>query len=147
MSYLIGVLLAIAIGAFATLTRLDRDRAFYPVVMIVIALLYALFAAMGNMHDPLPEIIGIVIFVALAMAGFRRSLWFVVVALAGHGVFDAFHARLMDNPGVPTWWPAFCLAYDVMAAGYLAWLLASGRLQSGLRSVAGEPQRQAVPRG
>jgi len=30
---------------------------------------------------------------------------------------------LLSNPGVPGWWPAFCLAYDVTAAAYLAWLL------------------------
>jgi hypothetical protein len=27
------------------------------------------------------------------------------------------------NPGVPLWWPSFCMAYDVTAAGILAWLL------------------------
>ena len=34
---------------------------------------------------------------------------------------------LVANPGVPDFWPAFCGAYDVTAAAYLAWLLASGR--------------------
>jgi hypothetical protein len=38
-------------------------------------------------------------------------------------VLDFFHARLVANPGVPVWWPAFCLTYDVAAAGYLAWRL------------------------
>ena len=56
------------------------------------------------------------------MAGFRGSLWLAVTALAGHGVFDAIHGRLI-NPGVPVWWPAFCGAYDVGAAAYLAFLL------------------------
>jgi len=32
---------------------------------------------------------------------------------------DAFHDRITTNPGVPAWWPAFCLAYDGVAAGYL----------------------------
>jgi hypothetical protein len=43
--------------------------------------------------------------------------------LAAHGVQDLFHARLVANPGVPAWWPAFCLTYDLAAAGYLAWCL------------------------
>jgi hypothetical protein len=30
---------------------------------------------------------------------------------------------LVANAGVPAWWPAWCLAYDVGAAGALAWLL------------------------
>jgi hypothetical protein len=35
----------------------------------------------------------------------------------------AFHGHLVNNPGVPTWWPAFCLTYDITAAAFLAWLL------------------------
>jgi hypothetical protein len=46
-----------------------------------------------------------------------------VAALAGHGVVDAVHGRLIANAGVPAWWPAWCLAYDVGAAAWLAWLL------------------------
>ena len=37
MALLVGVLLAVAVGLFATGLGLDRDRAFYPTVMIVIA--------------------------------------------------------------------------------------------------------------
>jgi hypothetical protein len=33
-----------------------------------------------------------------------------------------FHGQLIANPGVPAWWPAFCSAYDGVAAGYLAYL-------------------------
>jgi hypothetical protein len=32
---------------------------------------------------------------------------------------------LIQNPGVPAWWPGFCLTYDIAAAGYLAWILRS----------------------
>lgn len=40
MALLMGVLLALAVGLFATAVGLDRDRAFYPTVTIVIASLY-----------------------------------------------------------------------------------------------------------
>jgi hypothetical protein len=121
---LIGVVLALAIGIWATWVGLDRDRAFYPTVTIVIASYYALFAIMGGSgYTLLVETVVIIAFVAAAVAGFRHSLWIVVAALAAHGVLDVFHARLIDNPGVPVWWPMWCLGYDVMAAGYLAWLL------------------------
>jgi hypothetical protein len=62
-------------------------------------------------------------FVVVAGIGFRSSLWVVVAGLAAHGVFDALHGQLITNPGVPEWWPPFCLTYDVVAAGYLAGLL------------------------
>ena len=128
MALLIGVLLAIAVGLFATATRMDRDRAFYPTVMIVIASYYALFAVMGaSTHTLLVEVVVGAVFLVVAVYGFKSSLWFVVVALAAHGIFDLVHSRFISNPGVPTWWPAFCLTYDVTAAAYLAWLIKSRR--------------------
>ena len=48
MALVIGALLAFAVGLFANGLGLDRDRAFYPVVTIVIASYYALFAVMGD---------------------------------------------------------------------------------------------------
>lgn len=131
MVFLIGAVLALAVGLSATFIGLDRDRAFYPSVMIVIASYYALFAVMGgSMHAVLIELIVIVAFLAASIAGFKRSLWLVVVALAAHGVFDLVHGNMIENPGVPTWWPHFCLAYDVVAAGYLAWLLWRSKLHA-----------------
>jgi hypothetical protein len=124
MTYLIGVALALAVALFARVVGLDRDRAFYPTVMLVIAGLYGLFAVMGGHPGELIlEWIMMVGFIVLATLGFRFSLWLVAAALFAHGVFDFFHARLIANPGVPAWWPAFCGAYDVTAAAVLAWLL------------------------
>lgn len=129
MPLLVGLVLALAVGAFGTVVGLDRDRAFYPTVTIVIAFLYALFAVMGASTDALflESLVGIA-FLAAAVAGFKGSLWIVVVALAAHGVFDLVHGAVIHNPGVPAWWPEFCLTYDVTASAYLAWLLKSGRL-------------------
>jgi hypothetical protein len=131
MPVLIGTLAALAVGMFATVSRLDRDRAFYPTVTIVIAAYYVLFAIMGGSTRALvlESLLGGV-FAAAATLGFRRSLWVVVVALAAHGVFDFVHGAIVANPGVPTWWPAWCLTYDVVAAAYLAWLLKSGRVRA-----------------
>ena len=47
MAYLVGALLALAVGGLGTVVGLDRDRAFYPTIMIVIAFYYILFAVMG----------------------------------------------------------------------------------------------------
>jgi hypothetical protein len=128
---IVGACLACAVGVFATVVRLDRDRAFYPTVAIVIASLYSLFAVMAGSTRALvfESIVGAG-FVALAVLGFRTSLWIVVVALGVHGVFDLVHGAVISNPGVPRWWPAFCLAYDVAAAAYLAWLIVSRRTKA-----------------
>jgi hypothetical protein len=124
MAYVIGIVLALAVSVYATLLRLDRDRAFYPTVLIVVGAYYVLFAAMGASGDVmLVELAIMAVFVVAASLGFRGSLWLVAAGLVGHGVMDLFHARLVANPGVPVWWPAFCAAYDIVAGGYLAWRL------------------------
>ena len=131
MALVIGALLALALGLFATGLGLDRDRAFYPVVTIVIASYYALFAVMGDStHALVLESLVGAVFLAVAVLGFRSSLWLVVVALAAHGMFDLSHGTLISNPGVPRWWPEFCLTYDVTAATYLAWLLKRRRIRA-----------------
>lgn len=129
MPWLIGAVLALAVGLFGTMTGLDRERGFYVTIMIVIAFLYSLFAVMGAPPVTLgAELLQGTLFVVMAVAGFRGSLWLVVAALAGHGIMDLFHGRVIANAGVPAFWPAFCSTYDVVAAGYLAWLIRSGRL-------------------
>lgn len=131
MALTIGVSLALAVGVFATVVRLDRDRAFYPTVMIVIAALYSLFAVMGaSTHTLVLESLAGAAFIVAAVYGFRSSLWVVAAALAAHGVFDFVHGSAIPNPGVPAWWPEFCSAYDVTAAAYLAWLIRSGRIRA-----------------
>ena len=98
MALLVGALLAFSVGLWASGVGLDRDRAFYPVVTIVIASYYALFAVMGASTHAL--------------------------------VLESLVCAVISNPGVPDWWPEFCLAYDVTAAVYLAWLITSGRVRA-----------------
>jgi hypothetical protein len=124
MEYLIGVGLALMVCGCAAVSGFDRDRVFYPTLVIVIATYYILFAVMGRSTPAL--ILESVIagaFLTLAVAGFRKNLWLIVAALAGHGVFDFFHHLFIRNPGVPGWWPGFCLSFDVLAGGFLAILL------------------------
>ena len=47
MEYLIGIGLAVVVCALAMLAGFDRDRVFYPTLVIVVATYYILFAAMG----------------------------------------------------------------------------------------------------
>jgi hypothetical protein len=124
MDYAIGIVLALVVSGSAALVGFDRDRVFYPTLLLVIASYYVLFAVMsGSVHAVLVESLVMTAFAALAVVGFRSRLWIVAAALAGHGVFDAVHGYLVTNPGVPVWWPAFCLAYDVTAASAMVWLL------------------------
>lgn len=131
MPFMIGVVLAVLVGVFARVVGFDRDRAFYPTAMVVIATYYILFACMGASSDVvLAECAAAVLFVVAAAWGFRSSLWIVAAALVGHGIFDFFHGALIANLGMPGWWPAFCGAYDIAAGAFLAILLHGGRIRA-----------------
>jgi hypothetical protein len=124
MEYIVGVLLGFAVPLFARAVGFDRDRSFYTVVLVVTASYYDLFAVLGgSTHALLSELVATALFIILSAVGFRRNLWLVVVGLLAHGVFDIVHGGLIEDPGVPRWWPMFCLMFDVAAAAYLAWRL------------------------
>jgi hypothetical protein len=121
MEYLIGVILALAVVGFAAATGLDRGRVFYPTVAMVNASYYVLFAVMGASSRTLGMEIAVASgFSFLAVLGFKRNFWLVAVAIAGHGVFDFVHHLLIENPGMPHWWPGFCLAFDGTMGAWLA---------------------------
>jgi hypothetical protein len=142
MEFLVGITLALVVSLSATMVGLDRDRGFYPVVLVVSASCYDLFAVMGGSTQVLSlETLAVVMFIAASLVGFKTSLWLVVTALVGHGVFDFVHSHLIVNPGVPIWWPKFCLGYDLMAASYLGWLLTRPHA---IRSVDGRTRDGAL---
>jgi hypothetical protein len=129
MEYLIGLLLSLAVAGLAMMTGLDRERGFYPPILIVIASFYVLFAVMAAPRRTL--IIEIAIasgFLLLAVIGYKTSLWLLAAGIVGHGIFDLVHHSLIDNPGVPGWWPGFCGAFDVIFGGLVAMLLLTRRV-------------------
>lgn len=124
MEYLIGTLVAVGVVVFARLSGFDRDRVFYPTVLIVTATYYILFAAIGNSEQALSiESLITGAFAAVAVLGFKKNLWFIPAGLLGHGAFDLVHASIVQNPGTPIWWPGFCMSFDVIAGILVAVLL------------------------
>jgi len=120
MEYLIGLLLAVVVVVFSAFVGFDRERSFYATVLIVNASYYALFAVMGgSRHTLIVEILAASVFCVFAVFGFKGNFWLVAVGLVGHGIFDFFRRGLIENPGVPHWWPGFCLAFDVVFGGWL----------------------------
>lgn len=124
MEYLIGVLLGLVVAGGAALIGFDRERVFYPAVLIVVASYYVLFAVMGASSGILiVEIVAASAFVLLAILGFKKSPWIVAAGLVGHGVFDFGRLGHIHNPGVPSFWPGFCMSIDVFLGAWLAVLL------------------------
>jgi len=120
----IGIALAPVVVALGRLSGMDRDRAMYPIALIVIAAYYVLFATMGGRQALPAELVAGSVFSAIAILGFRTSLWWVAAGIAGHGLFDFFvHPRLISNPGMPVFWPAFCGSIDLALGVLIAILL------------------------
>ena len=130
MEYLVGIILGIAVIVPTSLIGMDRDRALYPAILIVVASYYALFAVMGGSNDALViECAFGFIFVILAFAGFRWTLWLTAAGLIGHGIFDIVRVGFIHNPGVPAYWPGFCSSIDVVLGASLAWLIYRDRIR------------------
>lgn len=136
METIVGVALALFVCVAASLLGMDRDRVFYPTVLIVVASYYVLFAVIDGSHTVLLSEIAIAaVFAVIAVVGFKRNLWLVAGALAGHGVMDFFHHTLVQNGGVPRGWPGFCLAFDLTAALFVGGVLAFRANVNAQRSV------------
>ena len=129
MEYLIDLFVSLAVAGFAVVIGLDRERALYPFVLIMAASYYVLFAVIAaSARTIIIEIAVATGFLLLAAIGYKRSLWLVAIALVGHGVLDIVHRLLIENPGVPHWWPGFCSVIDVIFGALLGWNLWKRRL-------------------
>jgi hypothetical protein len=87
MAYAVGIALAFIVVYFGRATGCDRDRAFYPTLVIIVASYYVLFAVMaGSPQALVVESVVMSAFVVGAVIGFKRSPWLVIACLGGHGV-------------------------------------------------------------
>ena len=100
----------------------------YALGLAFIAAVYIGFAvADGRPHVLAAETAVAAVFVVVAAVAVTVSPWLIVAGLAGHGVKDAVQHRTGFVHGT-RWWPPFCAAVDVVAAGLLAVALAAGYL-------------------
>ena len=127
MVILAGLLFGLAIIGLGYLTRQGRAIPFYSTVLVVIALVYVLFAVMAGAREILLVESAIAAgFVTLAVAGARwpRRRWaggLIAAGLVLHGGFDLVHDALLHNPVVPSWWPVFCAVVDVVVGADFAY--------------------------
>jgi uncharacterized membrane protein HdeD (DUF308 family) len=115
MPLVVGVLLAVATAALAKFTRFEEERSFYSTVLVIIASYYVLFAVLGgSSHALVGELVVAIVFSIAAILGALFLPALVGIAIMGHGLFDLVHDLLIENSGVPPWWPAFCGIFDIV---------------------------------
>lgn len=108
-------------------TGMLAERSGLAVLLVAVAAFYPVFAAQsGNFAETPLHIAIFAAFTVLALAGFRRGAYVIAGGLIGHGIFDA-GLYFLGAPG-PTWWPAFCGAFDIVAGGVLIRLLQSRKI-------------------
>jgi hypothetical protein len=130
----VGLLLAAGIATLGKFTRFDEDRSFYSTVLIIIASYYVLFAVSdGSGHALIWELVVAVAFSTLAILGAFFSPMLVGTGIIAHGLFDVVHSVIIENSGVPTWWPSFCASIDVLL-GLWVIILTRSRLTCSMRS-------------
>ncbi|MFT3743619.1 MAG: hypothetical protein QM785_04915 [Pyrinomonadaceae bacterium] len=121
MEYLVGIVSAVVLAVFARFSGFEKDRSFYPTVLIVIGFLYVLFGSIdGRMSVVLTEIVFALVFSSIAVFGYSKSCRLVGIGIAAHGVFDFVHALFIEDAGVPIWWPGFCGSIDIVLGIYVA---------------------------
>ena len=128
-----GALLAVGIAALAKFTRFEEDRSFYSTVLIIIASYYVLFAVLsGSGHALVWELVIAAAFSTVAIVGALFLPALVGTGIVAHGLFDLVHDVLIENSGVPTWWPSFCGSIDVFL-GLWVILLTRSRVTCSIR--------------
>lgn len=110
---LAGIVVASAIIIAAKAFKFDRDRSFYPVILIVIASYYPLFALIAR-DAVLIELTIAGVFFLIAVSGTLRFKWLIGIGLMLHGGLDMVYYIHPLSTGVPHWWPVFCAVVDVI---------------------------------
>ncbi len=96
----------------------------WPVFLATLPVYYMLFGLLALDGAAITKefLFGLPYF-AIALVAWRfRFAWLrVVIAIAwlSHGFYDYYHDFLFVNPGVFSWYPAFCALVDIAVGGYL----------------------------
>ena len=107
------------------------DALAWPLFLITLPVYYMLFGVLAmDAKVVLQELLYGLPYILTGFAVWRiRSRWtLIAIALAwlSHGLYDFYHDLFFENPGVFSWYPAFCALVDIAVAGYL--LLSLNRL-------------------
>ena len=116
---LVGLVVGIGIIVLGKSCGFENDRGFYPILLIVIALYYVLFAFQRMVWVEIAtETLVAVLFSMLALGGHQRKFMLVGLGLILHGMYDIFHQHLPLTTEAPQWWPLFCFGVDVVLGGW-----------------------------
>jgi hypothetical protein len=97
--------------------------------LIVAALIYLGFAlrADASLNWYGIELLGVIVYGGLGLAGIRGSAWLLAVGWGLHSIWDAgVHYLGPGHALVPGWYAMACLSFDFTVAGYIAYAINTG---------------------
>lgn len=108
--------------------RAGVERQMYPGLLALLPCFYAAFAsASGHHHISRLELAFGAPWIAVGLTclvlELRRTAQILGVMWVLHAVFDLTHHLLVDNPGLPSWYPLWCAVVDVGVGACLLWFL------------------------
>ena len=100
------------------------DSIAWPMFLITLPVWYMLFGVLAlDAGVILKELLYGIPYFATGLLVWRMrtpaALLVVAVAWLSHGLYDFYHDVFFVNPGVFSWYPAFCALVDIAVAGYL----------------------------
>jgi hypothetical protein len=120
---IIGLLAGIAYIQFSNV-RPAKTKSIFASGLIVAASIYLVFA-FGASHIAtwlLIELLGVCIYGAMDLAGFRGSIWWLVAGWGLHPCWDLLlHYFGPGTPIAPSWYTVACVSFDFLVAGYIAY--------------------------
>lgn len=128
---LVALIIGLALATYAIarfrVTKLEKTKWVYPLLLATFPFYYFAFAVYAGDHGALlNEIYVGLIFIAVAYAAYRLQSRLGIIILAigyiGHAVYDIVHNHMFINEGTPVWWPEFCGAVDGLIGLYLVYL-------------------------
>lgn len=122
---LLGFLLGLAFVHVAG-RQAQNGRLLLAIGIVVGAWIYVALAIAGksDIRWLTTEIMGAAIFTAIAWAGIRYSIWWLVAGWATHVVWDVgLHLIGDGSEFTGSWYPLLCVAFDLVVAIYILYLI------------------------
>ncbi len=120
---ILGFAAAAATIGVALLLRKTLALDFFGALLGITAGVYLGFGLLdGRSKEIVIELVGVLIFLGLAVAGLKLWAYFLAAGFFLHGFWDAAHHAKGIRTKIARWWRPSCLAYDwIVGAFIVAW--------------------------
>lgn len=129
IALLVGIVLAFGFLGW-TRAQPDGGRWIYAIGLVVTALIYVVFALIGGATGRTVglEALGLLLYGAVAWAGFRRSATVLALGWAMHVLWDvSLHLQGPGGMYTPDWYPWGCMSFDLVVGGAVLTTAPPGR--------------------